>query len=224
MTFPSLRDRPAHLQPREKILGMGPQHMGTDELLAILLGTGRPGEDAVRLASRILLEVGGLSNLQNSTSEFLQDIEGVGPARAAMLLALPALFQRLAGEVASKRPTILRARDLADLLSHRLAGLDHEVFVAAYLDASQRLIGHEELFAGGLNWSGVSPRVVVCRALERRAASVILLHNHPSGLARPSAEDRRLTLRLREALDLVEIRLLDHLVVAAGHVESVLEG
>ncbi|MGE4158792.1 MAG: DNA repair protein RadC [Planctomycetota bacterium] len=224
MTLPTLRDRPAHLQPREKILGMGPQHMGTDELLAILLGTGRPGEDAIRLAARILLEAGGLSNLQNLSPERLQEIQGVGPARSAMLMAIPALFQRLAGEVASSRPTILRARDLVQLLAPRLSGLDHEVFVAAYLDASHRLIGHEELFAGGLNWSGVSPRVVVCKALERRAASVILLHNHPSGLAHPSAEDRRLTRRLQEALNLVEIRLLDHLVVASGHVESVLEG
>lgn len=198
--------------------------MGTAELLAILLGTGRPGEDAVGLASRILVEVGGLSNLQNVAPERLLDIEGVGPAKAAMLLALPALLGRLSGETGASRPRILRGHDLAEILRPRLAGLDHEVFVAAYLDASQRLISHEELFAGGLNWSGVSPRVVVCRALERRAASVILLHNHPSGLAEPSAEDRRLTRRLQEALQLVEIRLLDHLVVAADRVVSVLEG
>jgi DNA repair protein RadC len=211
-----IRDWPEGERPREKLLARGAGGLSDAELLAIFLGSGTTGRDAVAAARDLLAGQGGLRGLLDREPKALVRLHGIGPARACTLAAALELGHRhLAAQLA-------RGEAMADpaaagrYFAQRLRGLGHEVFAALYLDTRHRALGFEELFRGGLDGAEVHPRTLVERALARGAAAVIVGHNHPSGNPEPSAADRAVTTRLKQALALVDVRLLDHFVVGDG--------
>ena len=211
-----IRDWPESERPREKLLARGAGTLSDAELLALFLGSGTAGRDAVASARGLLADHDGLRRLLDRDARALTRLRGIGPARACLLVAALELGQRhLAAQLA-------RGEALADpgaagrYFAQRLRGFDHEVFAALYLDTRHRALGFEELFRGGIDGAEVHPRVLVQRALAHGAAAVIVGHNHPSGHPDPSAADRAVTARLKQALALVDVRLLDHFVVGDG--------
>ena len=207
---------PVSERPRERLLTAGPHALSDGELLALLLGTGTRGQNAADLARGLLGQWGSLPALLDSAPAELVRAKGLGPARAARLVAALELGRRyLAAPVAPRHPLGAPA-DAARFLKARLLDLPHEVFCCLFLDTRHRLIRYEELFRGTIDGATVYPREVVKRALQHNASAVILGHNHPSGVAEPSEADRHITLKLAKALALVEIRLLDHVVVSRG--------
>lgn len=213
----SIRDWPAAERPREKLLARGPEALSDAELLAIFLRTGVTGKSAVDLARDLLTDFGGLRALLAADRERFCRAAGLGEAKFVQLRANLEMARRHLGE------TLRRGNPLTDpdatrrYLIARLRDLPHEVFACLYLDNRHRVIAFEELFRGTLDGASVHPREVVKQALAHNAAALIFAHNHPSGVAEPSGADRLLTRRLREALDLVEIRVLDHFVVGDGY-------
>lgn len=212
----SIRDWPAAERPREKLLQRGPGALSDAELLAIFLRTGVQGKSAVDLARDLLGGFGSLRALLNADQRAFCAAAGLGTAKFAQLQAVLEMARRHLGE------TLKRGTPLSDpaasrrYLQARLRDLAHEVFACLFLDNRHRVIAFEELFRGTIDGASVHPREVVKRALAHNAAAVILAHNHPSGVAEPSAADRTLTRRLRDALSLVDIRVLDHFVVGDG--------
>ena len=185
------------------------------ELLAALLQ--RPGNDrAVALAATLLERFGGLRRLLSAPPAELAAIRGIGPARLSVLEALPELARRYYEQALTTGEPIRSPADTGAFLLARLRDLPHELFCCIYLDNRHRIIAFEELFRGTIDGTSVYPREVVKQALGFNAAAVILAHNHPSGVAEPSQADERITRRLKAALELVDIRLLDHLVVGDG--------
>lgn len=213
----SIKDWPEDERPREKLLSRGPQALSDAELLAIFLRTGVAGKSAVDLARELLTEFGGLRALLTAERSRFCRAAGLGEAKYAQLQAVTEMARRHLGE------TLRRGEPLTDpaasrrYLIARLRDLAHEVFACLFLDNRHRVIAFEELFRGTLDGASVHPREVVKRALIHNAAAVILAHNHPSGVAEPSGADRLLTRRLAEALNLVEVRVLDHFVVGDGY-------
>lgn len=211
-----IRDWPADERPREKLMNRGAAALSDAELLAIFLGSGLRGRDAVQTSRELLAEHGPLRNLLEREPGDLAQLPGLGPARACQLAAALELGNRhlaasLERGIALTDP-FTAGRYFAQRLRHRA----HEVFAALFLDARHRALAFEELFQGTIDGSEVHPREVVRRALAHNAAAVIVGHNHPSGCADPSAADRAITARLKQALSLVEVRLLDHFVVGDG--------
>ncbi len=215
-----IRDWPDAERPREKLLAHGAGALSDAEMLAIFLGSGLPGRDAVQTARELLLVHGPLRQLLDRSARELARLPGLGPARACMLVAALELGQRhLASDL--ERGTTLTDPDSAGrYFAQRLRPQPHEVFAALFLDTRHRALAFEELFRGTIDGVEVHPREVVRRALAHNAAAVIVGHNHPSGSAEPSAADHAVTVRLREALALVEVRLLDHFVIGDGRPAS----
>lgn len=212
----SLRGWPAAERPRERLLRHGAQALSEAELLALLLHTGTAGRDVLSLARAALERFGGLSALFAAPRPALEALPGFGPARYAQLQAVLELARRTLRED-MRRDTVLNSPPrVRDYLRLTLAGREHEVFVALFLDAQNRLLADEELFRGTLTHTSVYPREIVKQALRHNAGAVIFAHNHPSGVAEPSRADELLTRALREALALVDVRVLDHIIVAAG--------
>ena len=211
-----IRDWPETERPREKLLARGVGSLSDAELLALFLGSGTAGRDAVAGARELLAGQGGLRPLLDREPKALTRLRGIGPARACLLAAALELGHRhLAAQL--ERGEALGDPDAAGrYFAQRLRGLPHEVFAVLYLDTRHRALGFEELFRGGIDGAEVHPRVLVQRALAHGAAAVILGHNHPSGNPEPSAADRAVTTRLKQALALVDVRLLDHFVVGDG--------
>lgn len=203
-------------RPREKLLASGPKALSDGELVAVLLGSGVAGKDAVMLARQILAEAGGLGPLLGSGANALRRIKGLGPARAARLLAAVELGRRYLEAPAAVRVALRAPQDAARVFRAQLADLPHEVFSALFLDTRHRVICYEELFRGTVDGATVYPREVLKRTLHHNASAVIVGHNHPSGVAEPSEADRSITLKLAKALALVDVRLLDHVVVSRG--------
>jgi DNA repair protein RadC len=216
-------DWPVDERPREKLLRLGPAALTESELLAICLGNGAPGQNAVDLARALLGRCGSLRELLTADREALCTHRGVGPARYALLQAALELVRRHHLETLRAGPPLTSPRVARDYLVAQLRDRDHEVFCCLYLDNRHRLLGFEELFRGTIDGASVHPREVVKRALTRRAAAVILVHNHPSGVAEPSQADEVITARLRDALALVDIRVVDHLIVGDGICVSLAE-
>lgn len=209
----SIHHWPEAERPREKLLSAGPRALSDAELLAIFLRTGTRGQDAVELSRSLIREYGGLRNLMLADQQQLCATRGLGPAKYAQLQAALELAKRHLGE-ALQRGDLLNNPDLTkSYLSARLRDYDYEVFACLFLDVRHQLISYEELFRGTIDGASVHPREVVRRALELNAAALVLAHNHPSGVAEPSDADRRITRRLRDALGLVDIRIVDHLVI-----------
>lgn len=212
----SITDWPADERPREKLLQRGADALSDAELLAIFLRTGRQGLTAVDLARQLLSEFGGLRALLASDRAAFTGRAGLGPAKYAQLQAVLAMARRhlwaelACGEVISS-PSATR-----EYLMARLRGYENEVFAAVFLDNRHRVLAFEELFRGTIDGTSVHPREVVKRALGVNAAAMIIAHNHPSGVAEPSRADEAITQRLRDALALVDVRLLDHFVIGDG--------
>lgn len=207
----SLEDR-----PRERLLRHGAEAMSDTELLALFLRTGQRGEDVLAFSARVLRESGGLSGLFAHEARAALTIKGIGPARRAELQAVIALARRYLASTLARPDAVRDPGMAADYIALRLRDRPQEVFAAAFLDSRHRVVAFEELFHGSLDGAAVHPREVVRRAIHHHAAAVIIAHNHPSGVAEPSAADIVVTQRLREALALVDIRLLDHFIVGDG--------
>lgn len=207
---------PAAERPRERLLKDGAAALSDAELLAILLRVGRPGTSAVDLARELLAEFGGdLSQLASATPKELMRLPGIGQAKSVQFTAVLELARRILVGQMTARDVLSNPQAVADWLRLRIAPLGHEVFVALWLDAGNKLIEAQELFRGTLTQTSVYPREVVKHALEYNAAAVILAHNHPSGRAEASSADIALTQALKQALALVDVRLLDHFIVTA---------
>lgn len=215
----TIKDLPAALRPREKLLAHGAAALGDAELLALLLRTGLPGTGVLQLAQQLLDVFGGLGGLLNADADALRRVKGLGPAKRAELAAVLELARRSMAHQLREQPLFDTPGRVKDYLRLRLAGHDHEVFAVLFLDAQHRLLWMEEMFRGTLTQTSVYPREVVKRALAKNAAAVVLAHNHPSGAAEPSRADEFLTQSIKSALALVDVRVLDHLVV--GHSEVV---
>ena len=209
---------PSALMPREKLQQHGARSLADAELLALLLRTGTRGKHVLALADEILQNFGGVSGLLNAEPARLQHIKGLGPAKRAELLAVMELARRSLGQSLREQPAFGAPADVAQYVQMHLAHKPHEVFAALFLDSQHKLLAMEELFRGTLNQTSVYPREVVLRALHHHAAAVILAHNHPSGDLSPSSADVALTKNLQQALQLIDVRVLDHIVVSAmGH-------
>ncbi|HEX6997555.1 MAG TPA: DNA repair protein RadC [Gammaproteobacteria bacterium] len=217
--------RPSCERPRERLLCAGPTSLSDAELIAVLLGSGVAGQDAVAVARGLLERWGSLASLLLAAPRDLARARGLGAARVARLLAALELGRRYLEGPLEPRSPLQAPLDAARFLRARLADLPHEVFSCLFLDTRHRLIRYEELFRGTVDGATVYPREVVKRALHHNASAVIAGHNHPSGVAEPSEADRHITLKLAKALALVEIRLLDHVVVCrGGHVSLAQRG
>lgn len=218
----SIRDWPAGERPREKLLAQGSAALSDAELLAVLLGSGMPGKDAIALGRELLLQAGSLGALLGRSEHDLRG-RGLGPAKRARIAAALELARRGLAEQLQALPQLANPRDSGDYLSARLRHLPYEVFGCLYLDNRHRVLAFEELFRGTVDGASVHPREVVRACLKHNACAVILAHNHPSGVAEPSAADRAVTRELREALQLVGVRVLDHLVIGHGAPVSMAE-
>jgi DNA repair protein RadC len=213
----SIKQWPSEERPREKLLARGAGVLTAAELLAILLGSGIRGQSALDMGRDLLACSGGLNALLRSD---LAQTKGLGPAKRARLMAALELARRCLGEELVTRAALVSPRDSAAFLKAHLAHKPYEVFACLFLDNRHRVLAFEELFRGTLDGASVHPREVVRASLKHNAAAVILAHNHPSGVAEPSAADRNITHQLRDALQLVGVRVLDHLVVGAGEPTS----
>jgi DNA repair protein RadC len=203
-------------RPRERLRHAGPRGVSDAELLAVLLGRGTAGMSAVSLGRLLLARFGGLRGLLNAATGDLESVRGIGPGRAALLVAVRECCARYMQEKVAPGRAIGSPADSREFLLARLRDRPHEVFCCLFLDNRHRVLAFDELFRGTIDSTTVYPREVVKQALARNAAAVILAHNHPSGVAEPSDADRLITRRIRDALDLVDIRLLDHFVIGDG--------
>ncbi|MCA1805276.1 MAG: DNA repair protein RadC [Xanthomonadaceae bacterium] len=219
----SIRHWPEAERPREKLLARGPQALSDAELLAIFLRTGVAGRSAVDLARELLARFGGLRALLTADAKAFCAGHGLGQAKYALLQACLEMARRHLGEQLQRADPLTSPDTTRRYLHARLRDLPYEVFSCLFLDARHRVIVCEELFRGTLDGASVHPREVVKRALQLNAAALILAHNHPSGVAEPSQADQQLTRRLTDALRLVDIRVLDHLVVGDGETVSFAE-
>lgn len=212
----TIRDWPAHERPREKLLKCGPQVLSDAELLALLIGSGTRGRSAVDLARSLIAEFGSLRELLAADRSQWRRRCGVGPARFATLKAAVELTRRHFLEPLRRGATLDSPGATRQFLSAQLRDRPYEVFCGLFLDNRHRLLAFEELFRGTIDGASVHPREVVRQALMRNAAALIVAHNHPSGVAQPSHADELITTRLRDALALMDIRLLDHIIVGDG--------
>ena len=220
----SLKDLPAEARPREKLIARGAGALGDAELLALLLRTGMVGKNVLQLAQELLDTFGGVSGLLNTSLDDLKRIKGLGgSAKRAELMAVLELARRALAERLKERPVFSSPDAVRNYLQLQLAAHMHEVFAVLFLDAQHRLITLEVMFRGTLTQTSVYPREVVMRALHYHAAAVVLAHNHPSGGVEPSRADEALTQTLKAALALVDVRVLDHVIVAVGQTLSMAE-
>jgi DNA repair protein RadC len=219
-----LQERPSELRPREKMLALGPQALTDAELLALVLRTGTRGTHVLALAHLLLERFEGLSGLLGASLNEVQAVRGMGgSAKRSQLAAIMELARRAMQERLAQRRAFESPQAVVQFLQMHLAHNQHEVFAIMFLDTQHRLLHFQEMFQGTLSQATVYPREVVKRALEVGAAAVVLAHNHPSGSVEPSRADERLTLSLQSALQLVDVRVLDHIIVAPGQSCSLAE-
>lgn len=212
----SIRDWPAAERPRERLFQAGPGQLTDTELLALILGRGVRGLSALELARALLARFGGIRGVFNANPGELEGERGMGPGKAAALLAARECCCRYLQERLTPGRAIRSPADSREFLVARLRDRPHEVFCCLFLDNRHRVLAFDELFQGTIDNTTVYPREVVRQALRRNAAAVILAHNHPSGVAEPSEADQLITRRVRGALELIDVRLLDHFVVGDG--------
>lgn len=214
---------PAGERPREKLLERGPAALSDAELLALLLGTGMRGASAVELARELLATHGGLRGLLSADRQRCLASPGLGPARVALMQSALELARRHYAAALRAGSALGSPADTRRFLTAQLRDRPYEVFCCLHLDNRHRLIAFEELFRGTIDGASVHPREVLRQALSHNAAAVILAHNHPSGVPEPSQADELITHRLRDALALVDIRVLDHLIIAGPESVSLAE-
>lgn len=212
-----LLDLPKTTRPRERLLQMGSHTLTDAELLAVMLGTGLPGQNVLQLAQSLLDDFHGLAGLLQASPTDLQTAKGLGgSARRAQLLAILELSRRVLLQKMRKRDLLNNPDSVKQFLQLQMGAYSQEVFAVVLMDAQYRLLGFQEMFKGTLNQTSVYPREVVKLALDQGAAAVILAHNHPSGDVRPSAADSALTRTLQTALSMVDVKVLDHIIVGPG--------
>ncbi len=209
--------------PQDRLLRLGPGALSDAELLALFLQSGRTGSSTVDLARQVLAHFGSLTNLMSADLADISTVEGLSPARFARLQGALEISRRHVFATLCEGNVLASPADVRHYLSLHLTGLPHEVFSALFLDNRHRVIEYRELFRGTLDSAAVYPREVVKRCLLSNAAAVIFAHNHPSGVAEPSDTDVRLTRRLTEALALIDVRVLDHLIIGQGVQTSLAE-
>ena len=219
----AITDWPEDQRPRERLVKLGAQTLSDAELLAVFLRVGVSGKSAVDLGRDMIAHFGSLNGLFSASLPEFSKLNGLGPAKYAQLQAVMELARRSISEDLRTGETLGSPQAVRQYLQLLLARRPYESFAVLFLDVKNRLIAAEELFRGTLTHTSVYPREVVKTALAHNAAAVILAHNHPSGTPEPSAADRTLTLALKQALALVDVRLLDHFVVAGRHVYSFAE-
>lgn len=215
----AITDWPTLERPREKLLHLGPSALSDAELLAIFLRTGVAGKSALDLARELLQHFGGLRPLLAADRQEFCRAHGLGDAKYSQLQAVLEMAHRCLNEELVREDALTSPQQTRNYLALRLQDYPYEVFACLFLDNRHRVIAFEELFRGTIDGASVHPREVVRRALHHNAAALILSHNHPSGVAEPSQADQQITLRLKEALSLIDVRVLDHVVV--GHRETV---
>ncbi|HIG42179.1 MAG TPA: JAB domain-containing protein [Gammaproteobacteria bacterium] len=219
----SLATWPKLERPREKLLKLGAGALSDAELLAIFLRTGTRGKPVMELARELMDEFGGIRGLLEADQELLMKARGLGIAKCAQLKSILELSERYLQKGIERGDAISDPGSTRRYLKSKLRGYTREVFACMYLDNQHRLIKYEELFFGTIDGASVHPREVVKRVLHYNAAAVIFAHNHPSGLAEPSQADQRITERLKSALQLVDVRVLDHMIVGDCEVLSFAE-
>lgn len=218
------KDLPADARPREKLMARGAGALSDCELLALLLRTGVSGTHVLQLAQQLLDTFGGIAGLLHTSAQDLRSVKGLGgTAKRSELLAVLELSRRALAQQLAERAVFETPGAVKSYLQLHLAALPYEVFAVLFLDSQHRLLAMEELFRGTLSQTSVYPREVVQRALHHHAAAVVLAHNHPSGEVEPSRADEVLTQSLKAALALVDVRVLDHIVVAVGQSLSMAE-
>lgn len=219
----AITDWPANERPREKLLSRGSDALSDAELLAIFLRTGCSGKSAVDLARELLSSFGGLRQLMEASQKEFCKGKGLGQAKFAQLQAVLEMSRRHLAQGLEQNPCMNSSRAVKDFLSAQLRHHKSEVFAVMLLDSQHQLIRFVEVFQGTIDGATVYPRDVVKLALGHNAAAVIFAHNHPSGIAEPSEADRAITRRLRDALAIIDIRTLDHMIVGNSEVLSFAE-
>lgn len=207
---------PQRERPREKLLEQGPQALSDAELLAIFLRTGVAGTNAVDLARQLLNRFGGLRALVSAKQEEFCSAKGLGQAKYVQLQAVMEMARRYLAEALHREQAFTSAEDTRAYLISRMRDEPNELFAMLLLDSQHRLIAFKPMFQGTIDAASVYPRVLVKTALDLHAAAIILAHNHPSGVAEPSAADQQITRRIIDAMALVDIRVLDHFVIGDG--------
>ncbi|MFO1263280.1 MAG: DNA repair protein RadC [Rhodoferax sp.] len=230
-----LNHLPPDARPREKLLARGAAALSDVELLALLLRTGVKGKGVLQLADELIRfksdscsvneygGFGGISGLLHASADDLKRVKGLGPAKRAELLAVLELARRAMAQQLRERTALTDPAAVKHYVQLHLAARPHEVFAVVFLDAQNRLLALEELFRGTLTQTSVYPREVALRALHHQASAVVLAHNHPSGSVQPSRADEALTQTLTAALALLDVRVLDHIIVAPGQALSMAE-
>ncbi|MDR3371287.1 DNA repair protein RadC [Rhodoferax sp.] len=227
-----LKDLPPDARPREKLLARGPGALSDVELLAILLRTGIQGKGVLQMAHELLqikpkdgADAGfdGIAGLLSATADDLKRVKGLGPAKRAELVAVLELARRAMAQRLQERTVFDTPDAVKNYLQLHLSARKQEVFAVLFLDVQNRLLAMEELFQGTLSQTSVYPREVVLRALHHQASAVVLSHNHPSGTVQPSRADEMLTQTLKTTLALIDVRVLDHVIVAPGEALSMAE-
>ena len=219
----AITDWPAAERPREKLLELGVSALSDAELLAIFLRVGVVGKSAVVLARDLLTRFGSLTGIFAASQADLSQVHGIGASKYVQLQAIFEMSRRALNEQMQVKDMLSSPQQVRDFLCLKLGSLSREVFVVLFLDAQNRMIMSEEMFSGTLTQTSVYPREVVKKALHHNAASVIFAHNHPSGIAKPSQADELITKQLKQALALVDVRVLDHFIVAGNTTFSFVE-
>lgn len=218
-----IKELPYDERPREKMCEKGPQALGNSELLAILLRTGSQKQSALRLAEQLLEQQGGLAGLGSATAEDIEQVKGIGDAKATTILAAIELGRRVAFLANGEKPVIRSPEDVAALLLPRFRYEKREHFLAVLLSTKNHVMKTAVISVGSLNASIVHPRELFREAINAHCASVILAHNHPSGDPTPSPEDISLSRKMREAGQLLDIPVLDHVILGDGNFVSLKE-
>jgi DNA repair protein RadC len=208
-------------RPRERLLSLGSSVLSDAELVAVLLRSGVRGKSAVDLARDLLTRYGGVTSMLEASD--LESVKGLGPAKRAQFAAAIELARRALREKLEKAPALKSPQAVRDLLRLTLAARKEEAFLCIWLDAQHHVVEIQEAFKGTLTQTSVYPREIVKAALARNAAAVIFAHNHPSGVAQPSQADELLTRNLTDALALIEVKVLDHFIVAGSQAISFAE-
>ena len=216
----AITDWPAAERPREKLIELGAQALSDAELLAIFLRVGVTGKSAVDLARDLLNKFASLNGIFAASEKEISQVHGMGSSKYVQLQAIFEMSRRALSEQLQQRDVFTSPQAVRDYLVLKLGGLKREVFLVLFLDTQNRLLASEEMFSGSLSETSVYPREVLKRALHHNAAAVIFAHNHPSGIAKQSQADELLTKQLKQALALVDVRVLDHFIVAGNNMLS----
>ncbi len=216
----AITDWPAAERPREKLIELGAEALSDAELLAIFLRVGVTGKSAVDLARDLLKKFGSLNGIFAATENELSQVHGIGSSKYVQLQAIFEMSQRALSEQLQARDVLNSPQAVRDYLVLKLGSLTKEVFLVLFLDTQNRLLATEEMFSGSLSSTSVYPREVVKRVLHHNAAAVIFAHNHPTGIAQQSSADELLTKQLKQALELVDVKVLDHFIVAGNNTLS----